>query len=1293
MAEPAKKILLVEDEILIALAEAEMLKANGFDVSLAGSGEEAVRISTEGQHIDLILMDIDLGKGMDGTQAASKILLHHDIPILFLSSHIEPEIVNKTEEISSYGYVAKNSGETILLASIKMAFRLNKAYTTINMQNQDIAQSNEELQATIEELTATNEEFEVQNEELISSQQEIMARDRTLREREQYLSQIINNTQFGAHFYRLDESNNLVFTGANQAACKILGTDQSRYTGKTIEEVVPGLVETDIPALCKQCALTGESFSRDNVIYQEGEITAAYEISAFGTTGKNMAVFFTDITYRKKMESTLKKSEENLRSIFENAAVGIAFVSPEGQFLKMNTAFCTIIGYSQNESTSLTFQMITHPDDLHYDMEQLEKMRRREIDGFSLTKRYIKKDKSVVWIYVTVNAIRHSDGNIENFVSVVEDITERLSMESELASHQRLIERAQRIINIGYWIFDLRNKTFFASKETCSIYGLGNGEWNIRETQNIPLPQYREMLDSSLKNLIENREPYDVTFKIKRKNDGAIIDIHSIAEYDVPQNKVFGIIQDITDQKQTEEARRISEERYRKISEVILDYIYTVNIQNGKAINTVHAPGCINVTGYTSEDFTRDPYLWFTMVYYEDRPFVEEMARQALLEKKIEPYEHRIIRKDKSMRWVKNTTLPHYNSDGVLTSIDGLIEDITERKNMEEALRESETKYRQLIENLNDIVWSTDADLRFNYISSIFKKISGFTEEEILGRHVWEFMKSEFKEMARSSVTNRLRMINENKQVGAATYVTEMKCKDGRYIWVEITSSPVLDKNGVLLGFQGITRDITYKKEAEEALTYSNAYIKSLFDSVNDAIFVHDGKTGKIIDANKRTLEMYGFTYEEIITSDPNQFSLGTSPFSLKEIYEWLEKAKSEGLQNFEWIARRKDKTVFWADISILYTKIGHDEKFVATVRDISERKHAENLIRQSESLLKESQRVAHLGHYIFDVATGFWSNSETLDNIFGIQQTYKKNELGWKNIIHPYKKDIFGWENIIHPDDREMMSVYLREYVIKQHNQFDKEYRIIRINDQKVRWVHGLGNLSFDKNVNVIEMFGTIQDITDKKEVELALASAVKEKEELLRELNHRVKNSLSMITGLVGLEKNQTQNSELKKSLETLRNRIITISNLYTMFDSRQQETDMRLDIYLRTISESIHASYASDNKKITIATDMNNSRIDVKRAATVGLILNELLTNVYKYAFPEKGGTVRISLSDDKDNYSLSVIDNGIGLPENFDLHGKTGIGMKLIHLLAQQMNGTVLCSSKDQTEFTVTFPKIQ
>ena len=141
---------------------------------------------------------------------------------------------------------------------------------------------------------------------------------------------------------------------------------------------------------------------------------------------------------------------------------------------------------------------------------------------------------------------------------------------------------------------------------------------------------------------------------------------------------------------EAEEALGKSEARFRRITEAITDYIYTVNIQNGRPVETIHGPGCVGVTGYMAEDFREKPYLWIEMVHEEDRKRVEEQAAQILSGVKVPALEHRIIRKDGAIRWVRNTPVLNYDTRGKLLSYDALIQDITERKQSEEALRASE---------------------------------------------------------------------------------------------------------------------------------------------------------------------------------------------------------------------------------------------------------------------------------------------------------------------------------------------------------------------------------------------------------------------------------------------------------------------------------------------------------------------------------------------------------------------------------------------------------------------------
>lgn len=169
-AENSKTLLLVEDEAVIALAQKMTLERYGYNVITASTGEKAIELFRNNSSIDLILMDIDLGKGIDGTETAELMLKEKHIPVVFLSSHTEPKIVEKTEAVTSYGYVVKNSGITVLDTSIKMAFKLFEANNNIRAQKMEIEAAYEEMQASNEELEAMNAEMLESEKRLIQSE-------------------------------------------------------------------------------------------------------------------------------------------------------------------------------------------------------------------------------------------------------------------------------------------------------------------------------------------------------------------------------------------------------------------------------------------------------------------------------------------------------------------------------------------------------------------------------------------------------------------------------------------------------------------------------------------------------------------------------------------------------------------------------------------------------------------------------------------------------------------------------------------------------------------------------------------------------------------------------------------------------------------------------------------------------------------------------------------------------------------------------------------------------------------
>ncbi len=147
--------------------------------------------------------------------------------------------------------------------------------------------------------------------------------------------------------------------------------------------------------------------------------------------------------------------------------------------------------------------------------------------------------------------------------------------------------------------------------------------------------------------------------------------------------------------------------------------------------------------------------------------------------------------------------------------------------------------------------------------------------------------------------------------------------------------------------------------------------------------------------------------------------------------------------------------------------------------KEISERKRIQEKLGRSESQLLEAQELARIGHYVFDIGAGIWNSSAVLDQIFGIEREFNRS--------------VEGWLSLVHPDDREMIGDYLSNHVLKENMPFDREYRIINVKSGESIWVHGRGHLKLDKNGELYEMFGTIQDISKHKKLVSDLEEALK--------------------------------------------------------------------------------------------------------------------------------------------------------------------------------------------------------
>lgn len=385
----------------------------------------------------------------------------------------------------------------------------------------------------------------------------------------------------------------------------------------------------------------------------------------------------------------------------------------------------------------------------------------------------------------------------------------------------------------------------------------------------------------------------------------------------------------------------------------------------------------------------------------------------------------------------------------------------------------SRTFYRAIEESPVSVI-ITDRDGAIEYINPKCVELTGYSLEEARGENprMWksgEHPPELYKEIWDTILSGKVwRGRLHNKK------------KNGELYWEEASISPLVDEKGVITNFLAIKEDVTAKRKAEENLLASLKQRKDLankfrtiFESSSDAIMLLD-KEG-FFDCNKATLKMFGCSRkDEFLKAHTSEWSPITQPDgsdSNEAAQANIDMAFHEGRQFFEWSHRRADGTVFPAEVQLTRMRLAGRDVLQAIVRDITKRKRAEHEMLESKARLNEAEKVAGIGYYVLDVKSGLWTNSQTLDDIFGIDSGFKRNMQGWLDIIHP--------------DHRDDMLSYFQNNVLGQKQKFDMEYKIINLSTSQERWVHGLGTLKFDDKGEPIEMFGTILDITARKQAE----------------------------------------------------------------------------------------------------------------------------------------------------------------------------------------------------------------
>jgi len=929
---------------------------------------------------------------------------------------------------------------------------------------------------------------------------------------------------------------------ANKELCDFLGQAENRIIGKTDFE----LMDKSAAAKCRKT--DKQALAENRIHISEGTINGrTFEIRKFPvklTNGRiGIGGYIRDISERKRTQDQIEHAKRKWTITFDAIKDGIALLAVDQTIRQVNRAFANLVKKPFPEIIGKKCYELMHSDrqpDQHCPFAKMLKSKKRESIELAVADRVFE---------MLVDPITNDAGNISGAAHIMSDITERKRVEGALRESEEqyrdLIEKG----NIAIVIDDIDGNLIYFNNKFLNLFGYSAGEIKGKTHKEFIHPDSFEIISKYHEKRMQGEKiPSRYEFKGIRKDGSRInveIDVCEIIKKEGKASGTRSYMWDITERKKTEDALIDSENRYRNHFESSSEFYFTLDLK-GNFIDVNQA--AVALTGYAKsellkmnfKDYTpkrdhRKLFLTLSNIYKTGKP-VQNILVEATI-------------KNKSKKYFE-TSISLMKKGEQIIGFHGSSKDITERKRAEEALRGSEQKYRTMIEQSNDMIWTLDTEGNLTFFNRRSEEISGHRFADWRGKSFVPLIVEEDLPLVADVFR---RTLNGESQ----HYEVRVKKKDGDIFTLSVNTAPILEA-GKVVGTVSFGRDITERKQAEEALQQSEKDYRNLFDNATDAIYIQD-KKGRFLDVNQGAVDMYGYPKEFFIGKTP-AFLSAPGKNDMKKIIGFVEDAFNGKPRQYDFWGIRKNGEVF--------------PKFV------------------------RSQQ-------------GFY--------------------LGQKSIVT------------------------------------------------------------------------SAIDITERKRAEEQIKDSLKEKEVLLKEIHHRVKNNLQVISGLLTLQAEHIGDERLQGMLKESQSRIWTMALIHQTLYQSGNLADIDMADYIRSLVGNLLSSHARVAMPPTINFDLLPLRLVIDKAIPLALIINELVSNAMKHAFPDgRPGEIRISLqertgtarrapTDQKHapTYELTVADNGVGLPAGFDLKNQKSLGLQLVTMLTKQLGGSLAIESSGGTSVHIIF----
>jgi len=683
---------------------------------------------------------------------------------------------------------------------------------------------------------------------------------------------------------------------------------------------------------------------------QQGEMTTpdgrvwsinGYPIKDANGNVTNVVEVVTEITEQKKAEEELRKSEAKYRGLVENIGNGIATTDLEGRFVFVNQALCEMIGYSEKELIGKPFADFLHPDDKKKILQIFLGSWKNPTRKISIQFRIIHKKGHIVHMYSSPTATLYKN-KIVGFNAILSDITKRKLAEKALQEseekYRSMVEQAPDSI----MTFDLNGMVTSCNATSVAMSGYSKDEVigkhfsELRSLSEEDIQKFLKLIDFLLDGKVP--EPFEIAY-LKEDETPAFGEVHiSLMKEGERITGFQAIMRDISEHKKAEEKLRESEEKFRNLAEKSPNMIFI----NKKGRVVYANKRCEDIMGYKREEFYSPDFNFFTLIAPESIELLKSRYSRHLKGDEILPYEYTLITKEgKKIEAILTSKLITYEEE---TAILGITTDITERKQIEKQLKDSEEKYRKQFEEALDATFLADAETGILIdCNRAATKLVGRKKSELVGKHQ--------------------RILHPSAEINgefSRTFKQHLKEKEGQVLETQVITKTgeirdvAIKANIFELGnkkiMQAEFRDTTEQKKAEEALRKSEKSWSDSFNSLEDVMIIIDN--GFTIEKmNDIGLKLLGKTREEVVGKKCYQIIHGLdAPGEFCPYEKMLKTGKLESVERYE----KKFDKYFSIKSSLISNKRGETLGFVDLMRDITERKKAEEALRESEEKYRE---------------------------------------------------------------------------------------------------------------------------------------------------------------------------------------------------------------------------------------------------------------------------------------------------------------------------------------------------